>query len=369
MPCLPMAEACRLAQDFQDELEQVGQRSLVESQHQLDAARQLALAKSIFAAISMKVRVRLREAFDELAVHRRLKDLRELRRCAGTRRMVRALALHGMHQVQSSFLHWADSVAADTQAALSILVAERKRAREKAVNHGVLLLAGILHDAEQTSAHEALFQLSRHAEGVKRRETPATRFLSESEKGWNGRGRGPVAALSQRLHVGGRLLQVAIRHMQASRRESALRTWSMVAARCQQAEVKKLGLDTAELNQVIEQRCKQVVVESRLQGMVLSIRAAQLRRCLFTFLALASATSAMATRSTSTGRGGLKAGSLESGSPLRLSAFGDSPPRSGPGKEDIEAPSKFSAWPQHSLDERVTAGGASLSCSPVSPIE
>jgi len=362
VPCLPMAEACRLAQHFQDELEQVSRRNLREATDQLDATRQRALANSIFAAVSTKVRLRLREAFDELAVHARLEALRQLRRSVGARRMVRALALPGANQVRGSFLHWADSVAADTQAACTIFATEKKRAREKAIHHGVMLLAGLVRDAEQALSQQALVQLHRHAEGARRHEAPARRFLTESEKVWNGRGKGPVAALSQRLHVGGRLLQVALRHIKASRRESALRSWSMAAARCQQAEVQKLGRDTAELNMQIEDRCKQVVFESRLQGMVHSIRAAQLRRCLFTFLTLAAAPGARQARSASAGRDGLKAGTCSSGTPLRLAPSpwtSGSPQANGSDKHKLEESSSFSPEPRQRLLESSAPGGVS----------
>merc|ERR1712187_1034123 len=62
--------------------------------------------------------------------------------------------------------------------------------------------------------------------------------------------------------------------MQASRLEATLRTWSLMAARCQKAEAQELIRATAELNQQLMDRCKEVPLESGLHGMVLSIRAA-----------------------------------------------------------------------------------------------
>lgn len=285
LPCLPLVEACQLVKRFEGELTRVHNKNLQDATNELAAIRHRAIESSFYHHSRYQARLLLRHAFDELVLHTRLEGLRMLRRHTAVRRMARALARPQARQVRETFSHLADLIAADIKAALSICVAEQRKAREKVILNGVLILQGLIDDWEQASCHEALLLLSRNAEGARRLEASGVCSIGDIDQSCIGRRRGPLAALTQRLHVAGRLLEVSIRHMQAARREAALRKWSMVAARCQQAEAQELIRQTAELNQKIMDRCKQMPIESSLHGMVVSIQSAMHRRTLFAFVA------------------------------------------------------------------------------------
>jgi len=286
VPCMPVTEARDLTERFQVELKEAADREERQLQRQLASERQRALAASLGAVLAAKVEGQIRGAFEALVLHVRVQALCHIRLLAAGRRLARALGRPHERQFRGAFESWADTVSDATEAAQQVVAVERQRARHKAVHLGVLVLGGLLRDREQASAHHALVQLCRNAEGSRRREAPPAPpaeevlFLSAAED--------PAAAGSQQLRVAGHLLRAALRNLQASRREWALRTWSIMAARSQQAEAQELLRCTAELNEQLAERCKQVPLESGVAALVLTIHAAQMRRALFAFVALAA---------------------------------------------------------------------------------
>lgn len=360
VPCVSLKEACQLAQRYEDELEQAN----AAARDRAVKVRRRALASSIVSAVAARARLQLRSAFDELTVHARLAALQQLRRHTAERRLARALVRPVARLQLEALFQWADAVAADMEAARAVLAAEQWKARQKAIRLGVMILASLVRERQQNDAHHALLQLCMNMEDARRHASPTIRCLGDVDEGWTGRGRGPVAALSQRIHVAGRLLQVALRHMQASRLEATLRTWSLMAARCQQAEAEELIRATAELNQQLMNRCKEVPVESALHGMVLSIRAALLRRLLFAFVAMA----AVPARSAPVGKqlldSPLKARPWKSGS--LLGSLGVSPPPPGVDQRHLEEPLNYSPFPRSS-ELNTSSLGESSAISSISP--
>lgn len=285
VPCMPLAEARNLTERFQAELNAVAEHEEMQLKRQLASERHRALAASLGALLTAKVQARMRGAFEELVLHVRVQALCQVRLLAAGRRLARALDRPRQRQFREAFESWADTVSAETEAAQQVVAIERQRAHQKAVHLGVAMLSALLRDREQAAVHHALVQLCRHAEGSRRQEAPSqsqpqVAFLSTAED--------PAVAAAQQLRVGSHFLRAALRNLQASRRDWALRTWSIMAARSQQAEAQELLRCTAELNEQLAERCKQVPLESGIGALVLSIHAAQMRRVLFAFVALAA---------------------------------------------------------------------------------
>ena len=159
----------------------------------------------------------------------------------------------------------------------AVLLQERQRAVAKRVGLGAALLAALGEDRRHRDCSLALLHLGRHAEGARRRAMRA------------GLPPGPAAGVvAQRLLAGGHLLRSALRHADRARREWALQTWSLAAARLAQAEARELVRRTAELSEQLREGRRKVPLEGVANTVFLAVRSAQTRRMLLALSTLAA---------------------------------------------------------------------------------
>jgi len=289
LPCITAEEARRIISELEKELEEAETCQAREAQVRLNATRQKALAGALATVLATKVHSVKRVAFEELLVHLRLKAVHRMQSRSAVMRIVRALQNPEERLVHSAVIRWA-SVCTTEQV---VLGEQLRRSLRKRLHLGAAMLVALFRDHGRDSARWAMVKLRWHAEGMRQRKADAG---FEQSMRTLGRGRpesrvepaGPEVVAAQRLRVGGHLLRGALRHLQVSRREWALRTWAIATARAAQAEAQDLIHCTEELNEQLLDRCHQMPLESLAGVLVLSLRAAQMRQVLFAFVALAA---------------------------------------------------------------------------------
>lgn len=297
LPCLAAAEACRLTAQLVEELDKASKEEARKQEDQILCARREIMLRSLSLQLANKVRMRKRLMFEELALHAKLEATRELKRLTGCRRLARAVRRFDERQLHATFDRLADTrLEADVLAARAVMNMERQRGRRKAVQLGVLVLASLARNWGRCLSLAAMTALSRNAREARRLESEAataqlrltTASLWDSVRGEFIDPTGAPGATVQRLRVGGHVLRAALRHIARARKEWALRSWSAKAMRCAEAEVRGLAQEADELNGQLTERCDRLPRETALGAMVLSIRAAQQRRKLAAFAALAA---------------------------------------------------------------------------------
>jgi len=306
LACLPLTQAHELRANVAKELHLAEQRKELEDRCRLLEAQKRTSAVVIFGLLTKARRYLVREGFEELALHSRLKAVHAAQRHAAIRRLDRALQQPNARLVRSSFFDWL----AFRGSPQALLRQQKAFASQKRVQLGVDLLNSLFRGSGRDSTRWAMASLRRHAE-VKRAEATAlasaTDAAAESRHcgdlafdppprrggvAANGVGSGRrdgVALVAQRIKVGAHLLKTTLRNREEFLRAWSLRSWAVFAARIAEAEAAELARCSKALNEEMSSRCRQVALETHLNGMVRSIRAAQMRKVLLAFLLFSKA--------------------------------------------------------------------------------
>jgi len=239
MPCMSIGEANRLVQDFDKELSDIAQREAKQASANTAIVRRNAFLIAVGSVLSHRTHLSLRRAFDELALHSRLCTVHELQKRAAARRLIRGLGRPRSRLIHSVWRHWIKraSVAQD------VLKAERQHANQKRLHLGAMIIATMVRERERSSVNVAMDRLFRNLVEMRRqvsydnalRHQEAAR-QQEADESLEGSlaevalrmclsFEGPDRIVAQRLSCGAHLLRSALRDMELSRREWALRTW------------------------------------------------------------------------------------------------------------------------------------------------
>lgn len=262
MPCMSLSEARQVTDAFDEEIHKVAKNMASEAEGRIMAARCNALLVSVHAVVVAKNHMNMRHAFDELSLHARLKVVHGIQKSAAAQRLFRALERPRTRLLHGTFAHLKDLWV--------VLQTERKIVRCKQVHLGAMMLSALIRDREHDFAGLAHAKLHQHTKAAKGRSV-----LRHS-----------VAVVAEQLRVGGQLLRIAMRNIEMSQREWALRTWCIALARTVSLETKELMHSTDELNRQLMDRRQRLPVESFIRSSVLLFRAAQQRRILFAFTTL-----------------------------------------------------------------------------------
>lgn len=293
LPCISCDEAHRLIEEFQRELNDAKHSRDNAIEMDLRSSKQKALLVMLRSMFSAAIYRCQRDAFDELALHSRLTAVHQLRRRAATHRLLHSLQRPKLRMLHTNILHWARNCSS----AQAVFQVEQQRCRRKRICLAVGVVWALLREWDRALMQAAVTQLHKHASDFSSLETSALTanagtglpfsfpvqacrhvpVHTQSEES--------IAAVSQRLVIGGHVLKLALRHSVASSCEWALHTWSIFAARSMETEADKLARDAEALNLQFASRCARASRDT-ICIMILAIQSAQMRQTLSSFIAL-----------------------------------------------------------------------------------